>query len=119
MFGVTISLTEKTPSELTGYLEKMKRLNADVVFASVQIPEENAETVKENLFQAGAYIREHMQEFVVDVSPRTFRNFSADELKRAGVTGQQVGTKVIGIQTAAQVIWIEQANGFHDFHLSL
>lgn len=105
MFGVTISLTEKTPSELTGYLEKMKRLNADVVFASVQIPEENAETVKENLFQAGAYIREHMQEFVVDVSPRTFRNFSTDELKRAGVTGLRIDNGM----TAQEIVRLSEA----------
>ena len=91
MFGVTISLTEKTPSELTGYLAKMKRLNADVVFASVQIPEENAETVKENLFQAGAYIREHMQGFVVEAAARTFRNCTAEQIKPAGVTGPRIG----------------------------
>ena len=44
-FGVTLSLTEKTPQQIIAYLEKMQQLQVGSVFSSLQIPGDDPSTL--------------------------------------------------------------------------
>ena len=85
-FGVTLSLTEKTPQQIIAYLEKMQQLQVSSVFSSLQIPGDDPGTLQDTLAQVGPLFRRQGLEFVVDVSPRTFRNFTLEQLRSWGVT---------------------------------
>lgn len=89
-FGITISLTEKSPDELINYLEKMKDLNVESVFASLQIPGDSKEALRRTLTAIGPVISDFSLDFIVDVSPRTFKNFSLEDLKQFGITGLRI-----------------------------
>ncbi len=89
-FGITISLTEKSPDELTRYLEKMKDLNVGSIFASLQIPGDSKETLRRTLSSIGPVIRNLSMKFITDVSPRTFQNFTLEDLKAFGITGLRI-----------------------------
>lgn len=89
-FGVTVSLTEKSSGQLRQYLSRMKELRAELVFTTLRIPGDDLEGFKENFRETGAYIRENFTEFVADVSPSVFRNFSLEELKQCGVTALRI-----------------------------
>ena len=89
-FGITISLTEKSPDELTSYLEKMKDLNVGSVFASLQIPGDSKDALRHTLTSIGPVIKNLSLDFIVDVSPRTFKNFSLEDLKGFGITGLRI-----------------------------
>ena len=80
-FGVTLSLTEKTPQQIIAYLEKMQQLQVGSVFSSLQIPGDDPGTLQDTLAQVGPLFRRQGLEFVVDVSPRTFRNFTLEQLR--------------------------------------
>ena len=68
-FGVTLSLTEKTPQQIIAYLEKMQQLQVGSVFSSLQIPGDDPGTLQDTLAQVGPLFRRQGLEFVVDVSP--------------------------------------------------
>ena len=89
-FGVTLSLTEKTPQQIIAYLEKMQRLQVGSVFSSLQIPGDDPGTLQDTLAQVGPLFRRQGLEFVVDVSPRTFRNFTLEQLRSWGVTSLRI-----------------------------
>lgn len=89
-FGITISLTEKSPEELIRYLERMKGLEAGSVFASLQIPGDSGEALKRTLSAVGPQIKALGLDFVVDISPRTFQNFTLKDLKEFGITGLRI-----------------------------
>ncbi len=89
-FGITISLTEKSPEELIRYLERMKGLEAGSVFASLQIPGDSGEALKRTLSAIGLQIKDLGLDFVVDISPRTFQNFTLKDLKEFGITGLRI-----------------------------
>ena len=89
-FGVTLSLTEKTPQQIITYLEKMQRLQVGSVFSSLQIPGDDPGTLQDTLAQVGPFFRQQGLEFVVDVSPRTFRNFTLEQLRGWGVTSLRI-----------------------------
>ena len=89
-FGVTLSLTEKTPQQIIAYLEKMQRLQVGSVFSSLQIPGDDLDTLQNTLAQVGPLFRQQGLEFVVDVSPRTFRSFTLEELRAWGVTSLRI-----------------------------
>lgn len=48
-FGVTLSLTEKTPQQIIAYLEKMQQLQVSSVFSSLQIPGDDPGTLQDTL----------------------------------------------------------------------
>ena len=52
-FGVTLSLTEKTPQQIIAYLEKMQQLQVSSVFSSLQIPGDDPGTLQDTLAQVG------------------------------------------------------------------
>ena len=89
-FGVTLSLTEKTPQQIIAYLEKMQQLQVGSVFSSLQIPGDDPGTLQDTLAQVGPLFRRQGLEFVVDVSPRTFRNFTLEQLRSWGVTSLRI-----------------------------
>lgn len=89
-FGVTLSLTEKTPQQIIAYLEKMQQLQVSSVFSSLQIPGDDPGTLQDTLAQVGPLFRRQGLEFVVDVSPRTFRNFTLEQLRSWGVTSLRI-----------------------------
>lgn len=90
MFGVTVSLFEKTPGEIEAYLDQMSPLGAGLVFSSLRVPEESPSSVKRALFTVGPRIRARGMRLVADVSPVTFETFSRDELAGAGVTSLRI-----------------------------
>ena len=89
-FGITISMTEKTPEELRKYLSKMKKLNADLVFTTLRLPGKDVKQFRENFFEIGTYIQENFKVFVVDVSPEVFSYLSLEEIKSCGVTALRI-----------------------------
>lgn len=89
-FGVTVSLTEKSSEQLRQYLSRMKELRAELVFTTLRIPGDDLAGFKKNFQETGAYIRENFTEFVADVSPSVFQNFSLEELKQCGVTALRI-----------------------------
>lgn len=89
-FGVTISMTEKTPEELICYLSKMKRLNADLVFTTLRLPGEDIGQFKKNFAGVGSYIRENFRVFAADVSPEVFSYLSLEEIKSCGVNALRI-----------------------------
>ena len=56
-FGVTLSLTEKTPQQIIAYLEKMQQLQVSSVFSSLQIPGDDPGTLQDTLAQVGPLFR--------------------------------------------------------------
>lgn len=89
-FGITISMTEKTPEELRKYLSKMKKLGADLVFTTLRLPGADVELFRKNFFGIGAYIQNNFRDFVVDVSPEVFSYLSVEEIRACGVTALRI-----------------------------
>ena len=54
-FGVTLSLTEKTPQQIIAYLEKMQQLQVSSVFSSLQIPGDDPAPCKTPLHRSARY----------------------------------------------------------------
>ena len=94
MFGVTISLNEKSVEENIDYLKEMKNLGASKVFTSLRIPEEDPKTIQVNLHEISKYLSKNFEEFIVDVSPRTFDNYSINFIKESGITGLRIDNGV-------------------------
>ena len=80
----------KTPQQIIAYLEKMQQLQVGSVFSSLQIPGDDPGTLQDTLAQVGPLFRRQGLEFVVDVSPRTFRNFTLEQLRSWGVTSLRI-----------------------------
>lgn len=94
MFGVTVSLFEKSASEIESYLERMSGVGAGLVFTSLRVPEESPESVRGMLLAVGPRVRDLGMELVVDVSPETFETFSLDDLERGGVSRLRIDNGV-------------------------
>ncbi|RCX18989.1 hypothetical protein DFP94_1055 [Fontibacillus phaseoli] len=90
MGGVLVSLTEQSIEESLAYLTLMRQHGFDTIFTSLQIPEEDPDNLLEPLKEIGGFAAEHHMMLMVDVSPRTFENFSLVQLKQCGVTGLRI-----------------------------
>lgn len=110
MAGVLVSLTEQSIDRTIEYLAFMRPYGFDTIFTSLQIPEEAAENLMEPLGQIGRFAEEHKMELMVDVSPRTFENFTLDQLKQQGVTGLRIDNGMENAEIAALT---------HDWQVSL
>ena len=78
-FGVTLSLTEKTPQQIIAYLEKMQQLQVGSVFSSLQIPGDDPGTLQDTLAQVGPLFRRQGLEFVGGGSPPSRPKLQLDE----------------------------------------
>ena len=83
-FGVTLSLTEKTPQQIIAYLEKMQQLQVSSVFSSLQIPGDDPGTLQDTLAQVGPLFRRQGLGFVVDDFPPYFPQFYAGTAPQLG-----------------------------------
>ncbi|WP_018751717.1 DUF871 domain-containing protein [Paenibacillus sanguinis] len=90
MGGFLVSLTEQSIEDTLEYMDLMRKHGFLTMFTSLQIPEEAPEDLLEPLGRIGRFAGEHQMELMVDVSPRTFHNFSLAQLKEHGVTGLRI-----------------------------
>lgn len=101
MGGFLVSLTEQSIDHTLSYMDRMRNHGFLTIFTSLQIPEEAPEDLLEPLGRIGKFAEEHHMQLMVDVSPRTFRNFSLAQLKEQGVTGLRIDNGMDNTEIAA------------------
>ncbi|EUJ41589.1 MupG family TIM beta-alpha barrel fold protein [Brochothrix campestris] len=90
MLGFLISLTEQTVAENKRLIERMAQTGSRYAFTSLQMPEEKPADLQAVLLEIGACLKAHQVQWIADVSPMTFEQFTLNRLKAFGFTGLRI-----------------------------
>lgn len=90
MLGFLISLTEQTLAENKQLIEQMAQTGSRYAFTSLQMPEEKPADLQAVLLEIGACLKAYQVQWIADVSPTTFEQFTLNRLKAFGFTGLRI-----------------------------
>lgn len=95
MFGISVYLSNQSPSELEVYIEKMDKIGCKSIFTSLHIPEDDHSLYRDRLKHLGTLAKKFDMELFADVSPKSLQYLgfnweNASQLTDWGLTGIRV-----------------------------